>query len=138
MFAKISTVLVALAAVAVAIPTPGGVSQCNTGPAQCCNSVQSASSSSVSGLLGLLGIPIQDVTALVGLNCLPIVRFSSLQFTLVLTSFYSSLVANGTITSHSHYRVYTNHLSSSNAEPVCCENNNFNGLINIGCSPINL
>jgi len=28
--------------------------------------------------------------------------------------------------------------NSCNAQPVCCENNNFNGLIAIGCSPINI
>ncbi|KJA15217.1 hypothetical protein HYPSUDRAFT_149463 [Hypholoma sublateritium FD-334 SS-4] len=27
---------------------------------------------------------------------------------------------------------------SCNAQPVCCENNKFNGLIAIGCSPVNL
>ncbi|KAF8152957.1 fungal hydrophobin-domain-containing protein [Crassisporium funariophilum] len=28
--------------------------------------------------------------------------------------------------------------SSCNQQPVCCTNNNFNGLIVIGCSPINI
>ncbi|KAG6833259.1 hypothetical protein H0H87_009434 [Tephrocybe sp. NHM501043] len=28
--------------------------------------------------------------------------------------------------------------SSCNAQTVCCENNNFNGLIAIGCTPINI
>ncbi|KAK7692070.1 sc3 hydrophobin [Cerrena zonata] len=51
---------------------PTSVSQCNTGPIQCCNSVQTASSSSANFLLGLLGIVVSDVTALVGLTCSPI------------------------------------------------------------------
>ncbi|KAF5350883.1 hypothetical protein D9758_010487 [Tetrapyrgos nigripes] len=28
--------------------------------------------------------------------------------------------------------------NSCTAQPVCCENNNFNGIIAIGCTPINL
>ncbi|KAJ8597673.1 hydrophobin-1 precursor [Rhizopogon salebrosus TDB-379] len=28
--------------------------------------------------------------------------------------------------------------SSCHQESLCCENNNYNGLVNIGCSPINL
>ncbi|EAU87424.1 CoH1 [Coprinopsis cinerea okayama7 len=28
--------------------------------------------------------------------------------------------------------------NSCNAQPVCCQNNNFNGLIAIGCTPINI
>ncbi|KAG2095058.1 hydrophobin [Suillus cothurnatus] len=28
--------------------------------------------------------------------------------------------------------------SDCNQEPVCCENNSYNGIINIGCSPINI
>ncbi|EJC98269.1 fungal hydrophobin [Fomitiporia mediterranea MF3/22] len=28
--------------------------------------------------------------------------------------------------------------NSCSAQPVCCQNNNFNGLIAIGCTPINL
>ncbi|EEB98890.1 hypothetical protein MPER_01523, partial [Moniliophthora perniciosa FA553] len=39
---------------------------CSTGPVQCCNSVQSASSSPVSNILGLLGIVVSDPNALPG------------------------------------------------------------------------
>ncbi|TFK70618.1 fungal hydrophobin [Pluteus cervinus] len=28
--------------------------------------------------------------------------------------------------------------NSCSAQPVCCTNNQFNGLINLGCSPINI
>ncbi|KAI9462125.1 hydrophobin 2 [Boletus coccyginus] len=28
--------------------------------------------------------------------------------------------------------------NSCTQQPVCCSNNNFNGLINLGCSPINI
>ncbi|GJJ16247.1 sc3 hydrophobin [Clathrus columnatus] len=61
-----------MATLAMASPTPTGVSQCNTGTISCCNTVQSASSSPVSSLLGLLGIVVGDVTALVGLGCTPL------------------------------------------------------------------
>ena len=71
--------LVALSFVAAAVtasPLPGGspvpASQCNTGPVQCCNSLQSANSNPVQALLGLLGIGVVDVNALVGLTCTPI------------------------------------------------------------------
>ena len=47
-------------------------SQCNTGPIQCCNSVEKASNPAVSTLLGLLGIVLGDVDALVGVTCSPI------------------------------------------------------------------
>ena len=53
--------------------TPIPPSQCNTGPIQCCNSVQSASSGGLtSTLLGLLGIVLQGVDLPIGLTCNPI------------------------------------------------------------------
>ncbi|EPQ52094.1 fungal hydrophobin, partial [Gloeophyllum trabeum ATCC 11539] len=45
---------------------------CNTGPVQCCNSVQKADAPGVATLLGLLGIVLQDVNANVGITCSPI------------------------------------------------------------------
>jgi hypothetical protein len=72
MFSKLAIVS-SLAILAAATPTPNvPASQCNTGPIQCCNSVQKASDPSVSKVLGLLGIVVQDVTALVGVTCSPI------------------------------------------------------------------
>ncbi|KAJ3536790.1 hypothetical protein NMY22_g5882 [Coprinellus aureogranulatus] len=106
---KASVVALALAAVAVASPggTPPPASQCNTGPIQCCNQVQAANSPSITGLLALLGVVVEDVTALVGVNCSPL-----------------SVIGVGG--------------NSCSAQPVCCTNNSFNGVIAIGCSPINV
>ncbi|KAK7692065.1 sc3 hydrophobin [Cerrena zonata] len=76
MFSRIvSLVTLTLPLLAVATPTgPPAIpaSQCNTGPVQCCNTVQSASSPSSAQLLGLLGIVLQDLNVLLGINCSPI------------------------------------------------------------------
>ncbi|KAJ3531002.1 hypothetical protein NMY22_g8332 [Coprinellus aureogranulatus] len=53
-------------------PAPIPPSQCNTGPIQCCNSVQSAGAPAVSAILALLGINIQDVNIPIGVTCSPI------------------------------------------------------------------
>ncbi|KAL5480795.1 hypothetical protein ACEPAI_9735 [Sanghuangporus weigelae] len=83
-------------------------SQCNTGPIQCCNSVQPATSPECMALLGLLGIALQDINNLMmGLTCRPL----------------SGMGSGG---------------SGCEANPVCCENNNFNGMISIGCVPVNI
>ncbi|KAF9039627.1 fungal hydrophobin [Hymenopellis radicata] len=63
--------------VTVTVTAPGSTAtipagSCNTGPIQCCNSVQSGSSDPVSILLGLLGIVLPDLNLLVGLTCSPI------------------------------------------------------------------
>ncbi|PAV14910.1 hydrophobin [Pyrrhoderma noxium] len=89
-----------------ATPTPTG-GQCNTGPVQCCNSVEPASSGLVGTLLSLLGVVLEDLNIDIGVTCSPI-----------------SIIGVGG--------------SDCNASPVCCENNNFNGLIAIGCVPINI
>ncbi|KAJ3476692.1 hypothetical protein NLI96_g10990 [Meripilus lineatus] len=90
---------------ATATPT-GSSGNCNTGPMQCCNSVQAANSGGPLALiLGLLGIVVSPVNALVGLNCSPI-----------------SVIGVGG--------------SGCSATPVCCQNNNVGGLISIGCIPI--
>ncbi|EGO03363.1 hypothetical protein SERLA73DRAFT_45878, partial [Serpula lacrymans var. lacrymans S7.3] len=84
-------------------------SQCNTGPVQCCDSVQAVGfAPAVTTLLGLLGIVLSSVDVLVGLTCSPL-----------------SVVGVGSG-------------ATCSAEPVCCEDNSFNGLISLGCSPVNL
>ncbi|KAJ3516277.1 hypothetical protein NLJ89_g1223 [Agrocybe chaxingu] len=97
---------IALATLAVATPVKRQ-GQCNTGPIQCCQSVQTAGSSPLAGLLGLLGVVVGPIDALVGLTCNPI-----------------SVIGIGG--------------NSCTAQPVCCTNNSFNGLIALGCTPINL
>ncbi|KAJ4465684.1 fungal hydrophobin-domain-containing protein [Lentinula edodes] len=71
---KLAFVSAALATLAVATPAPRDEpgSSCSTGPVQCCNSVQSASSDPITTILGLLGIVLQDLNVDVGLTCSPI------------------------------------------------------------------
>ncbi|TEB28829.1 fungal hydrophobin [Coprinellus micaceus] len=115
MFHRISTVLAvlffAMMAAASAIGhvarTDPPASQCNTGPIQCCNSVQSASAPGIAGLLALLGVIVGPLTGQVGVTCSPI----------------SIIGVPG---------------NSCSAQPVCCTNNSFNGIIAIGCTPINI
>ncbi|KAH7913160.1 hydrophobin [Hygrophoropsis aurantiaca] len=103
-----ATKTVTVTATAPAATGTEPASQCNTGPVQCCDSVESASTPAVTTLLGLLGVVLTDLDILVGLTCSPI-----------------SVVGLGSG-------------ATCNAEPVCCENNNFSGLISLGCSPVNL
>ncbi|EPQ50810.1 fungal hydrophobin [Gloeophyllum trabeum ATCC 11539] len=57
-----------------ATPPPNGggdmSGSCNTGPVQCCNQVQQGKS--VTSILGLLGVVLDDLEALVGIDCSPI------------------------------------------------------------------
>ncbi|KAH7905555.1 fungal hydrophobin-domain-containing protein [Hygrophoropsis aurantiaca] len=109
MFARLSTVVVASSLALLAVATGStGSSQCNTGSAYCCDSVQSATSSQVTTLAALLGIVLGDITGQVGLTCSPL-----------------TIIGTGSG-------------ADCNQEPVCCTNDQFNGLINLGCSPLNL
>ncbi|KIM46729.1 hypothetical protein M413DRAFT_23093 [Hebeloma cylindrosporum] len=90
---------------ATAVPRGGG--QCNTGPIQCCNQVDTAQNLGLTSALGLLGVVLGPVDALIGVSCSPI----------------TPIGASG---------------NSCTAQPVCCTNNNFNGLIAVGCSPVNV
>ncbi|KXN85723.1 Hydrophobin-B [Leucoagaricus sp. SymC.cos] len=101
----------ALAALATAVVAG---STCSTGPIQCCNSAQKASSPNVrqaieNGGLDLISVlaAIGNVDALVGLTCSPI----------------SVAAVQG---------------NQCSAQTVCCENNNFNGVVALGCTPINV
>ncbi|THU75243.1 fungal hydrophobin [Dendrothele bispora CBS 962.96] len=124
MFSRVSTLFVAAFTATLAVATCPATtttvtatapattqtispSQCNTGPIQCCNSVQQASSPAATELCGLLGIVVQGADVLVGVTCNPI-----------------SVIGIGG--------------NSCNAQPVCCENNDFNGVVAIGCVPVNI
>ncbi|KAI8970910.1 fungal hydrophobin [Trametes punicea] len=62
---------VAVASV-LALPLLAVAQNCNTGPVQCCNSVESSTSAAGSAILSLLGVVLQDVTTTIGLGCSPI------------------------------------------------------------------
>lgn len=47
-------------------------SECDTGEAQCCQSLQNPSDPSTSDLLGTLGVVVQGLTGSVGLTCTPL------------------------------------------------------------------
>ncbi|KAK0436440.1 hydrophobin [Armillaria borealis] len=87
---------------------PGTTPSCNTGPVQCCNSVQSSDTPGVESLLGLLGIVLGG-PAQVGLGCSPLSVVG--------------LLPSG---------------DACSQQTVCCEDNHFNGLVNVGCTPINI
>jgi Fungal hydrophobin len=80
MFSKLAlfvTAFLAFFLLVTASPLPGGspsgsVSQCNTGPVQCCQSTTQSNTNTGVALLGLVGAPIQGIVTTVGFNCNPI------------------------------------------------------------------
>jgi len=80
---------------------------CDVGQAQCCQSLHQSSDKQSSFVSSLLGIVIPADNSMLGLQCTPIA---------------SLLSVTGS--------------STCNSKPVCCTGNEYDGLVNIGCSPI--
>ncbi|TFK37361.1 fruiting body protein SC1 [Crucibulum laeve] len=107
MFSKVALVTVSLAIFATATTIPqGGNNQCSTGSVQCCNTVESADSA-------------QAAKAIAGLGSLitgPITGQVGLACNPI------SVIGGG--------------FNSCKAQTACCTDNNYNGVVVVGCSPI--
>ncbi|EIW77381.1 hydrophobin [Coniophora puteana RWD-64-598 SS2] len=101
--------LLPFALAAAALPQDGGHNgQCTTGTLSCCDNVQDTTNAA--DPLGQLGLGhlLDGITGQVGLQCTPITGIGLGQS------------------------------ANCKQQPVCCDHNNFNGLLNLGCSPINI
>ncbi|PFH45529.1 hypothetical protein AMATHDRAFT_51622 [Amanita thiersii Skay4041] len=106
-----SAVVCAVALIAAGAPAAGDESYCNSGPVQRCNSVQSAQQASTAVLtlvLSATSMGPNQITGQIGLTCSPI-------------GIMGSTGAN-----------------SCSSQTVCCENNSFNGVVALGCTPVNI
>ncbi|ETW84884.1 hydrophobin-like protein [Heterobasidion irregulare TC 32-1] len=83
-------------------------SQCDTGPVQCCQSSGTAGDPGIASVLSLIGVVVEDLDVVVGVTCAPI-----------------DVVGLGSG-------------ATCDADPLCCEDNNFNSVVAIGCVPVNL
>ncbi|PPQ70606.1 hypothetical protein CVT26_013205 [Gymnopilus dilepis] len=187
-------------AAATAIPRQSG--DCDTGPIQCCNSLQQSTSTNLGILQGLLGLLLPTLEGLIGLNCSPLsilggggnscsqqpVCCENNQFVISFITFIlfacpllaaasaiprndggncdtgSIQCCNATQQSSTTLLSELSGLlglvlpditgliglscsplsilgaggNSCSAQPVCCTDNSFNGLIALGCNPINI
>ncbi|EAU90194.1 hypothetical protein CC1G_05732 [Coprinopsis cinerea okayama7 len=98
-----------LATLVAANPVANAQGSCNTGDIQCCQKLYPSQSSEASILGSLLGIDLGSVLGDIGSGCSPVTALLG--------------IGGGT---------------KCTAAPVCCSHNTFNGLINIGCTPINI
>jgi len=82
------------------------VGQCRTGSLQCCENVQDATDAH--DAFGQLGLGdlLNGITGQVGISCNPITGIG------------------------------TGQGANCASIPVCCDENKYNGLLNIGCSPV--
>ncbi|KAF8198089.1 hydrophobin [Pholiota molesta] len=111
MFSKLALFAVATMAVFVAA---GEIEEsCNTGKVQCSYQLHRQlprvlRHPGFTQILALVGVNAQGFTGQAGLTCSPITVIGA---------------SSG---------------SQCTTQPVCCENNNFNGVAALGCTPINL
>nr|AAD41222.1 Pri2p [Cyclocybe aegerita] len=116
-----SLAILALPVMAMAsplVPRTDSPSQCNNGSLQCCNSSMTQDRGNLQIAQGVLGgllgglLGLGGLLDLVDLNALIGVQCSPI-----------SIVGNA---------------NTCTQQTVCCSNNNFNGLIALGCTPINI
>ncbi|TFK26325.1 fungal hydrophobin [Coprinopsis marcescibilis] len=115
MIARVASTLFALALVAVAAAAPQGSTeyefeQCEGGYVRCCDAVEDSASlsSPTHALLGVLNVDVTQLTGQVGIACTGV-----------------NVIGLGASPSCSN-------------QQVCCNNNNFNGVVALGCTPINV
>ncbi|KAG6334436.1 hypothetical protein ID866_4650 [Astraeus odoratus] len=116
MFIRASTLLFpvfALSALSAAAPESivarTSSSSCSNGTLQCCNQTFTADQTGVAAIEGLLGVVVDAVVGpLLGIGCSPITIIG---------------VGSG---------------STCTQQTVCCQNTEFNGLVNVGCTAISL
>lgn len=136
-----------LVTLAVATPAPNSADEsCSTGSLQCCSSFQSSSDPVISTLLGLLGIVLGGLDVDVGVTCSPITVSLKLAFWPILTIiiFYSKTLQVVGVSG-----------TNCASQTVCCDNvveskhhsgswashclmAFIDGLIAVGCNPINI
>ncbi|KAG2153624.1 hydrophobin [Suillus bovinus] len=100
--------VVFLAALAVATPLTLRDGQCNTGNVQCCESATTTSEYNASARRNGLAELPTTLSGYVGQSCTPL---------------GIAALSSG---------------ASCRQQPMCCSNNQMNGVVNVGCTPINI
>ncbi|KAG6337308.1 hypothetical protein ID866_1770 [Astraeus odoratus] len=115
MFIRASTLLlpvITLSALVAAAPEPvvaRGGTDCSNGTLQCCSQTLDATQTNANLLEGLLGIVVSPLLGpLLALNCSPITVIG---------------ISGG---------------ATCAQQAVCCQGTQFNGLVNVGCTAVNL
>ncbi|KAF8154763.1 type 1 hydrophobin [Crassisporium funariophilum] len=108
MFSKLAILVATMAVFVAAAPSPQVTDSCNTGPVQCCNQMLEAEDEHYDIITALLSLDVASITGQIGLSCTPITAIG---------------VGSG---------------ANCNSSPVCCSDNQFNGLVAVGCTPVNI